>query len=1207
MTFRIRRHLLLLFFFCAVSIDCPPLQAQENSRLELLHAETLENLTRNGVATKRLVGKVKFKRGGAILTCDIAEFDAQQNETRLNGHVKVIQDDAVLTSENGVYQRDTEILQLLGDAHYRHLDQHVVAQRINYQMSKKIVTASGKPVMMDSSRSLTAHHVTFFEEQRYGLATGEAVMHDPVNHVDITGEKLQFYPDQDSLLAVGNPSVVRLDSLNSPVFTIKADSLSVEADYFFAWGNVKINHEDVTGVAGQAVFQRAENYAIMRQDPVLHQGDYILHGDVIQLNLADDKLSSVYIPTNPVFMNNKFLPDTAFVDRLTGKQMAVDLVDNKVQSVTLIGMATSEFHAVEDSTFKGLNVVSGDTLTIKMLDDDVDEILVVGGCQGTYTPAKNADLDGNITYEAQTIRYHIPRESTHLLTDAKVNYQKMSLGAGGIDVDWRKNLLTARSLTDTAGAEDYPQLEQTGEKPLVGTRMVYNMQQNRGQVIAGRTEIDQGYYYGAEMQRITPEVYHVHDGYYTTCDIPDHPHYYFYSTRMKLITNKLVIAKPVVLYIADVPLAILPFAVFPQQKGRRSGFLMPAYDYKKSEGRSLKGLGYYWAINDYMDGKLIVDFYDNREDFLYRGRFNYKIRDVLNGSFSGSLTPDRTGNSGPYRWDIAFNHNHTVDPTMSIRGSGQLSGDANFGRDYYQEQSARLKKELRSNMTLTKRFENTPYSTNANVGYYKNLQVGQTILLEPTRAGTKLTESTITLPTFGFNRASSNLFPVKPNRPAAWYNQLSWNYNSSFNNTITNTYESYAPTDSTFAWQKKSDASKSMRHTLGLTGNTSIAGVMTLSGNVSYLDNWAFRYERARTLGGVVLTDTNNVVLRDSVDGFLRMGTFSVGSNLSTKIYGLMPVGLGALKAVRHIVTPKIGVSYAPDFSTPFWGYIEHYQDSSGAKISYDPYKFSTIGATPTNRKFNITWSLANQFDYKLLRPGKTIDDDPVEVKDKFFTWNLSGSYNMSLDSLQASDIQSGGTVTLGKLGSVTYSSIFEVYDRDSIPGVLDRSQKVNRFIIPRLTTASIGFGFGIQSKTQVAESDSADTTGTDDAFLDTRFEDRSMGQSSGKLWDMRFNFNYSYIHTDPFQLARKSFWMNTTSHVSLTEFWKISYTARFDLIQGQLVSHDMSINRDLHCWALKFTWRPSGYSAGYYLLIQVDASQLKDLKLQHRSQPFRR
>ncbi|PIZ68301.1 MAG: hypothetical protein COY19_04125, partial [Candidatus Marinimicrobia bacterium CG_4_10_14_0_2_um_filter_48_9] len=133
MTFRIRRHLLLLFFFCAVSIDCPPLQAQENSRLELLHAETLENLTRNGVATKRLVGKVKFKRGGAILTCDIAEFDAQQNETRLNGHVKVIQDDAVLTSENGVYQRDTEILQLLGDAHYRHLDQHVVAQRINYQ------------------------------------------------------------------------------------------------------------------------------------------------------------------------------------------------------------------------------------------------------------------------------------------------------------------------------------------------------------------------------------------------------------------------------------------------------------------------------------------------------------------------------------------------------------------------------------------------------------------------------------------------------------------------------------------------------------------------------------------------------------------------------------------------------------------------------------------------------------------------------------------------------------------------------------------------------------------------------------------------------------------------------------------------------------------------------------------------------------------
>lgn len=1206
MTFLTRRKSLLHLLGCVLFVF-QTVVAQEGNRLELLHAETLENMTRDGVATKRLVGKVKFKRGEAILTCDIAEFDEKQNETRLNGHVRVIQNEAVLTSENGVYQRDTEILQLLGNAHYRHLDQHVVAQRINYQMAQKIVTASGKPVMMDSLRSLTAHNVTFFEEQRYGLAIDEAVMHDPVNRVDITGDKLQFYPDQDSLLASGSPAVTRLDSLGETIFTIKADSLSVEADYFFAWGNVKITHSDVSGVAGQAVFQRAENYAILRQDPVLHQGDYILRGDVIQLNLTDDKLSSVYIPTNPLFLNNKFLPDTSFTDKLTGKQMSVELLDNKVQSVTLIGMATSEFHAVEDTTYKGLNVVSGDTLTIKMLDDQVDEILVVGGCRGTYTPAQSADLTGNITYQAESILYSIPTESTHLLSAAVVKYQKMSLAAGEIDVDWQKNLLTARSLTDTTGAEDYPKLEQTGEKPIVGTRMVYNMQQNRGQVVAGRTEVDQGYYYGTEIQRITPEIYHVHDGYYTTCDIPDHPHYYFYSSRMKLITNKLVIAKPVILYIADVPLAILPFAVFPQQRGRRSGFLLPAYDFKRSEGRSLKGMGYYWAINDYMDAKLVVDFFDQREDFLYRGRFRYKIRDVLDGNFSGSLTPDRTGNSNSYRWDIAFTHNHTIDPTMSIRGSGQLSGDANFGRDYYQEQSARLQKELRSNMTISKRFEGTPYNTSANLGYYKNLQVGQTILLDPLKSGTRLRESTITLPSFTFNRAATNLIPAKPNQKAVWYNQLRWNYSTIFNNTITNDYLSYATTDTTFAWQKKSDSSQSMQHSLGLSGGTSIAGVLNWSGSVNYTDRWAFRYEQARTVNGLVLTDTNGVALRDTVDGFLRRGTFTTGTNLSTNLYGLFPIKIGPLKAIRHVLTPTLGISYTPDFSKSMWGYIRHYQDTAGNPITYDPFKYSTIGATPSHETFNINWSVNNQFDYKLLRPGKTENDDPVETKSKFLTWNVRGSYNLALDSLQASDISSGGTVTLGKMGSVNYSANFEVYDRDSIPGILDRSQKVNRFRTPRLTSASVSFGFGLQSKTQVTVADSADTTLTTDIFLDTRFEDRSMGVSSGKLWDTNFNFSYSYSNPDPFQEPRKSFWMNTTTHVSLTELWKVSYNARFDLVQRQLVSHDMSINRDLHCWSLKFTWRPSGFAAGYYLLIQVDASQLKDLKLQHRSQPFRR
>ncbi|MCF7797141.1 MAG: hypothetical protein K9N11_02535 [Lentisphaeria bacterium] len=1204
---RFYRRYRSLLFLLAAQLLWIPVNAQESNRLELLNARTLENITRNGVTVKRLVGEVKFKRGQAILTCDLAEFDERQNETRLNGNVRVVQGEAVLTSENGVYHRDTEILKLTGNARYRHRDQRVTAQRINYQMNKKIVTAGGQPVMMDSTRTLTAHNVTFFENDRYGYAIGEAELYDHINRVNITGGRLQFYPDNDSLLASGDPQVTRLDSLGKEIFSIAADSLSVESDYFFAWGNVRISHQEVRGSAGQAVLQRVDNYAILKEDPVLIEGDYILRGDVIQLNLENDELRSVFIPKNPSFMGNKFLPDTAFVDRLTGKEMGVDLVDNKVQQVILVGMATSKFHAVEDSVYRGLNVVSGDTLTIFMQNDEVNEIHVVGGSEGTYTPAANSDLEDDITYKAEVIRYNIPQERTFLLTGASVYYEDMSLVAGEIDVDWRQNLLTARSQTDTMNAEDYPRLEQMGQKPLVGKRMVYNMRQDRGQVVAGRTEIDEGYYYGQDMQRIRSDVYHVHDGYYTTCDIPDHPHYYFYSKRMKLITDKLVIAKPVVLYIADVPLAILPFAVFPQQKGRRSGFLMPGYDYKISEGRSLKGLGYYWAISDYMDAKLVVDFYDRYEDFLYRGRFRYKLRYILDGTISGSLTPDRSGQSGTYRWDLAFNHNHTVDPTMSIRGSGRLTGDANFGQDYYQEQDARLQKNLQSNLTLNKRFEGTKNSMSANLGYTRNLQVGQVVLSSPTSAGTRLRESTLNLPSFSFSHSSSNLFPSKSGQQEEWYNKLLWNYSTRFNNTTTTDYESYAVNDSTLDWRKETESTQSMDHSMALTGATSLFGILTASGNVSYRDNWAFRYEQARTDNGIIQTDSNGVVLRDPVEGFLRRGTFSTGVNLNTTLYGLFPLNLGPLNAIRHKLTPNIGLRYAPDFSRSFWGYVQSYPDSAGATVTFDPYRYSSIGATPANETFNLNWSLKNEFDYKLIQLGETPDADPRETKGQLFTWQMSGSYNMAKDSLRASEINNNGVLRLGKLGSLNYSARFEIYERDSIPGNTTNSHLVNRLRSPRLTSASVGFGFAFKSKTTVARVDTADTTFQEDAFLDSRFENRTLGSGSGNLWDSNFSFNYSYSQADPFRPVNKNFWVNTQTRLNLTKFWKLSYNARFDLVQRELVSHDVRVTRDLHCWSLKFTWRPSGYAAGYYLLIQVDASQLKDLKLQHRSQPFRR
>ena len=70
----------------------------------------------------------------------------------------------------------------------------------------------------------------------------------------------------------------------------------------------------------------------------------------------------------------------------------------------------------------------------------------------------------------------------------------------------------------------------------------------------------------------------------------------------------------------------------------------------------------------------------------------------------------------------------------------------------------------------------------------------------------------------------------------------------------------------------------------------------------------------------------------------------------------------------------------------------------------------------------------------------------------------------------------------------------------------------------------------------------------------------------------------------------------------NLTRHWKFSYRANIDLVAQRLTYHHLTLSRDLHCWTFKFDWTPSGPGASYYLLIQVKAPTLKDLKLEERS-----
>ena len=125
----------------------------------------------------------------------------------------------------------------------------------------------------------------------------------------------------------------------------------------------------------------------------------------------------------------------------------------------------------------------------------------------------------------------------------------------------------------------------------------------------------------------------------TSCSLPD-PHYHFAARDVKWVSKRLMVSRPAVLYVADVPILWLPFIFQDMRHGRRSGLMPPQFginDIVRNSPqyhRHISNLGYYWALGDYSDAQVTFDWYAQRF-ITFSGRFRYRW---LNRFLSGGLS-----------------------------------------------------------------------------------------------------------------------------------------------------------------------------------------------------------------------------------------------------------------------------------------------------------------------------------------------------------------------------------------------------------------------------------------------------------------------------------------------------------------------------------------------------------------------------------------
>ena len=109
------------------------------------------------------------------------------------------------------------------------------------------------------------------------------------------------------------------------------------------------------------------------------------------------------------------------------------------------------------------------------------------------------------------------------------------------------------------------------------------------------------------------QVFYASGGTITSCQDTT-PHYHFSAGEMKVVSGGMMVARPAVLYIADIPVAWFPFIFQDMRQGRRSGMLVPRFGFSElvrnssTYQRMVENLGYYFALSDYMDATVAMDY-----------------------------------------------------------------------------------------------------------------------------------------------------------------------------------------------------------------------------------------------------------------------------------------------------------------------------------------------------------------------------------------------------------------------------------------------------------------------------------------------------------------------------------------------------------------------------------------------------------------------
>lgn len=788
----------------------------------------------------------------------------------------------------------------------------------------------------------------------------------------------------------------------------------------------------------------------------------------------------------------------------------------------------------------------------------------------------------------------LPNRKVYLYGAAQIVYGEITLNAAYIEVDFAKNEVYARGVQDSTGKLTGTPVFKEGGQTFESEEMTYNFDTRKGLISKVFTQDGQGYLHGNRVKKMPDNKVNIQSGSYTTCSNKDHPHFEFRFRKSKVIPDDKIVTGPAYMVIEDVPTPLaVPFGLFPNKSGQRSGIRIPTYGESANRGFYFENGGYYLAINQHMDLDILGDIY-TRGSWAVKPTFRYKKRYKYDGLLNTSYAINITGSEGApdYQRSRDFRIRWTHRQDAKARPAGKFSADvfivsSNFNRFNPVSTENYLSNEFKSSVA---------YQTNWNNKYFLTLNGSH-------RQNTKTKMVDVSLPelTFTVNR----FYPLKRKNAigkSKWYEELNVNYTLNARNYLS------LPDSLLLKPDALSKMQNGIQQSLPINLPIKLLKYFSLANSINITDRVYFDYRRKSWDDN--LNDTLPGVRIDTIKGLKNVLDFSFSSSLSTKAYGMVAFKKGPIRAIRHVLTPRVGFSYTPEFSDPFWGYYDSYIDGNGVEQVYSKFEGAMYGSPPKDKSGRITFGVSNNLEIKVPSRKDTINGlrKVVLIEDL----SLSGSYDIARDSLNLSEISLRGRTRLLKNVNIQYSGSWDPYVLDSSGRQINQFEwDVNRRLLRRKqTTWDFGMSWNIGQKDFAKKQERKSELGTDEELAEINenpqdYIDWTVPWSLNLNYNLRYSDNPKYIGFVKTVDKKIVQTLGVSGEVNVTPKWKVTFNTGWDFEAKDLSYTSINVYRDLHCWEMRFSWIPTGFRKSWNFTINVKASVLQDLKL-NKKKDFR-